>query len=451
MLRLLTAGESHGKGLVGVLEGLPAGVPISPKEIAGELARRRHGHGRSGRQKLETDRFEIQSGVRHGRTLGSPIAVTIDNAEWEQKYRELMSVEGDADPDEKLTRPRPGHADLAGVQKYGFDDIRNVLERASARETAMRVALGVFCKAFLAELGIDVVSHVVRIGSVAVGGSDVPGPEDLEAIDSSPVRCFDDDTGAKMVEEIDRVRKEHDTIGGVFEVLAYGCPPGLGSHVQYDRKLDARLALALMSIQSVKGVEVGDGFATASRPGSEAHDEIAEGFRRTTARAGGVVIVYLVGMPGSGKSTVGPVLAGRLGVPFVELDAEVERAAGASVSDIFDREGEARFRELEAAALVDVARRDPSVVSCGGGVVLEPANRVSLRATGEVVFLSVPLHVLGERVRPASDRPLIREEGDLERLFKEREPLYREFAAHVVDASGPVEEVAAAIQRELLR
>src|SRR5919106_976962 len=437
MLRLLTAGESHGKSPVGVLEGLSAGVPISPKEIAGELARRRHGHGRSGRQKLETDRFEIQSGVRHGRTLGSPIAVTIDNAEWEQKYRELMSVEG--------------HADLAGVQKYGFDDVRNVLERASARETAMRVALGVFCKAFLAELGIDVVSHVVRIGSVAVGDSDVPGPEDLEAVDSSPVRCFDDEAGARMVEEIDRIRKERDTVGGVFEVLAYGSPPGLGSHVQYDRKLDARLALALMSIQSVKGVEVGDGFATASRPGSEAHDEIAEGFRRTTARAGGVVIVYLVGMPGSGKSTVGPVLAGRLGVPFVELDAEVERAAGASVSDIFDREGEARFRELEAAALVDVARRDPSVVSCGGGVVLEPANRVTLRATGEVVFLSVPLHVLRERVRPASDRPLIREEGDLERLFKEREPLYREFAAHVVDASGPVEEVAAAIQRELLR
>jgi chorismate synthase len=288
MLRLLTAGESHGKGLVGVLEGLPAGVPISPKEIAGELARRRHGHGRSGRQKLETDRFEIHSGVRHGRTLGSPIAVTIDNAEWEQKYRELMSVEGDADPDEKLTRPRPGHADLAGVQKYGFDDVRNVLERASARETAMRVALGVFCKAFLAELGIDVVSHVVRIGSVAAGGSDVPGPEDLEAVDSSPVRCFDDDAGAKMVEEIDRVRKERDTVGGVFEVLAYGCPPGLGSHVQYDRKLDARLALALMSIQSVKGVEIGDGFATASRPGSEAHDEIAEGLRRMTAHAGGI-------------------------------------------------------------------------------------------------------------------------------------------------------------------
>lgn len=297
MVRLLTAGESHGKGLVGVLEGLPAGVPVSPKEVADELARRRHGHGRSGRQKLEADRFEIVSGVRHGHTLGSPIAITIENAEWERKYKDLMGVEGDADPADKLTRPRPGHADLAGVQKYGFDDVRNVLERASARETAARVALGVFCKAFLAELGFRIVSHVVRIGSVAVRGSRVPGPEDVEAVDASPVRCLDETAGARMVEEIDRIRRERDTVGGVFEVLAYGCPPGLGSHVQYDRKLDARLALALMSIQSVKGVEVGDGFATAAKPGSKAHDEIAEGLRRKTGRAGGIEGGMSTGQP----------------------------------------------------------------------------------------------------------------------------------------------------------
>jgi chorismate synthase len=288
MLRLLTAGESHGKGLVGVLEGLPAGVPVSPKELSAELARRRQGFGRSGRQKLEADAFEIVSGVRHGRSLGSPIAVTIENAEWGSKYRDLMGVEGETDPADKLTRPRPGHADLAGVQKYAFDDVRNVLERASARETAMRVALGVFCKAFLAELGIAVLSHVVRIGSVASRSSRLPSPADLEAIDASPVRAFDDPAGARMVTEIDRLRREKDTVGGVFEVLAYGCPPGLGSHVQYDRKLDARLALALMSIQSVKGVEVGDGFASASRPGSKAHDEIGRGLRRRTARAGGI-------------------------------------------------------------------------------------------------------------------------------------------------------------------
>jgi chorismate synthase len=297
MLRLLTAGESHGKGLVGVLEGLPAGVPVSPKEIADELARRRHGHGRSGRQKLEADAFEIVSGVRHGRTLGTPISVTIPNVEWDAKYRDLMGVEGAIDPGDKLTRPRPGHADLAGAQKYGFDDVRNVLERASARETAMRVALGVFCKTMLAELDIAVVSHVVRIGSVASRSSRLPTPADLEAVDRSPVRAFDDVVGERMVAEIDRLRKAKDTVGGVFEVLAYGCPPGLGSHVHYDRKLDARLALALMSIQSVKGVEVGDGFATAARPGSKAHDEIGPGFERRTARAGGIEGGMSTGQP----------------------------------------------------------------------------------------------------------------------------------------------------------
>ncbi len=301
MLRLLTAGESHGKALVAVLEGVPAGVPIAPKEVAGELARRRHGYGRSGRQKLESDRFEILSGVRHGRTLGSPVAITIENAEWEEKYRDLMAVEGETDPADKLTRPRPGHADLAGVQKYGFDDVRNVLERASARETAARVAAGCVCKAFLAELGIHVLSHVVRIGTSAVpADAPIPGPKDLEAVDASPVRCFDPAAGDEMVAEIDRIRKAKDTVGGVFEVLVYGCPPGLGSHVQADRKLDARLALALMSIQSVKGVEVGDGFASAERPGSVAHDEIVagdDGLTRSTARAGGIEGGMSTGQP----------------------------------------------------------------------------------------------------------------------------------------------------------
>jgi chorismate synthase len=300
MLRLLTAGESHGMALVGVLEGLPSGVPVSPKEIAGELARRRHGYGRSGRQKLEGDRFEIVSGVRHGRTLGSPIAVTIENAEWDEKYRDLMAVEGEPDPAERLTRPRPGHADLAGALKYGFDDVRNVLERASARETAMRVTLGVFCKALLAELGIAVVSHVVRVGKVAVRSTRVPRPEDLEVVDASPVRCFDEVVSDRMVAEIDRIRKDRDTVGGVFEVIAYGCPPGLGSHVQFDRKLDARLALSLMSIQSVKGVEVGEGFASATKPGSRAHDEIVTGrggLRRKSARSGGIEGGMSTGQP----------------------------------------------------------------------------------------------------------------------------------------------------------
>lgn len=288
MLRLLTAGESHGRGLVGVLEGLPAGVPFAEKELEGELARRRHGYGRSGRQKLEADRFVIFSGVRHGRTLGSPIALTIENAEWESKYRDLMAVEGEAESDRKLTRPRPGHADLAGVQKYGFDDVRNVLERASARETVTRVALGTFCKAFLAELGIQILSHVVRIGSVAARSRRSPRPEHLPVVDASPVRCLDEADAKRMVAEIERIRAARDTVGGVFEVLAYGCPPGLGSHVHHDRKLDGRLAQALMSIQSVKGVEVGDGFASASRLGSKAHDEILVGLRRKGGRAGGI-------------------------------------------------------------------------------------------------------------------------------------------------------------------
>ena len=292
MLRLLTAGESHGKALVATLEGLPAGIPVSDKALADELARRRHGHGRSGRQKLEADRFEVLGGLRHGRTLGSPIALTIANAEWEQKYSERMAPFGDPDPAERLTRPRPGHADLAGMQKYGTDDARDILERASARETASRVALGYFCKAFLAELGISVLSHVVRIGSAAVGDdAPVPEPRDLDAIDQSPVRCAEPAAAERMVAAIDEALRGGDTLGGVFEVLAYGVPPGVGSHIQFDRKLDARLALALMSIQSVKGVGIGDGFSSAEVPGSRAHDEIVPAAggppRRLTGRAGG--------------------------------------------------------------------------------------------------------------------------------------------------------------------
>jgi chorismate synthase len=298
---MLTAGESHGRALVAVLEGMPAAVPLAPKEIAGELARRRHGHGRGGRQRLETDALDIVSGVRHGQTLGSPIAITIPNKEWETKYRDLMAVEGHGDPADRLTRPRPGHADLAGAMKYGFDDVRNVLERASARETAARVAIGSVCKAFLAELDIRIVSHVVRIGKVAARASGrLPTPEDLDAVDASPVRCFHEAAGAKMVAEIDRVRKARDTVGGEFEVIAYGCPPGLGSHVHYDRKLDARLALGLMSIQSVKGVGVGDGFGSAARYGSSAHDEIvlrAGRIARATARAGGIEGGMSTGQP----------------------------------------------------------------------------------------------------------------------------------------------------------
>jgi chorismate synthase len=301
VLRYLTAGESHGRGLVVIVEGLPAGVPVSHDAIAGELARRRQGYGRGGRQRFEADAFEIQAGVRHGRTIGAPVAVTIPNVEFDQKYAELMAPDGADDPSKALTRPRPGHADLAGALKYGFDDVRNVLERASARETAARVAAGALCKAFLAELGVQILSHVVQIGKVkAPRRGAAPTPDDAKRIDASPVRCADADASRAMVAEIDRLRKAKDSAGGVFEVLAYGVPLGIGSYVHWDRQLDARLAAALMSIQSVKGVEVGDGFASAGRPGSKAHDEIVslEGrLTRTSARAGGIEGGMSTGQP----------------------------------------------------------------------------------------------------------------------------------------------------------
>ncbi len=329
MLRYLTAGESHGKGLTGVLEGLPAGIPVSSAALAGELARRRKGYGRSGRQKLEADRIEILSGVRHGTTLGSPIAVTIENTEWEAKYSRLMSVDGEPDPKQVLTRPRPGHADLPGVQKYGFGDVRNVLERASARETAARVAVAYFCKAFLAELGIDVISHVVRIGRAGARYR-APLPSDFGAIESSPVRCLDPDSSARMVEEIATARKARDTVGGVFEVVVFGAPPGLGSHVQHDRKLDARLAAELMSIQSVKGVEVGDGFAAAARWGSKAHDEIVMRgglTTRRTARAGGIEGGMSTGQPIRVRAAMKPFSS--LPKPLRTIDLGTGQAAAA--------------------------------------------------------------------------------------------------------------------------
>ncbi len=331
MLRLLTAGESHGKGLMMILEGMPAGVEISARELTEELARRRHGHGRGGRQRFERDRFEILSGVRHGRTMGSPIGVTIANLEFETKYADLMGVEGEDVPGERLTRPRPGHADLAGAQKYGFDDVRNVLERASARETAARVAAGTFCKAFLAGLDVRVLSHVVQVGKVKVPArAGVPEPQDLRAIDASPVRCLDPEASGAMVREIDRLRKARDTVGGVFEVLAYGAPPGLGSYAHYDRKLDARLALALMSIQSVKGVEVGDGFASASRPGSKAHDEIVlrDGeISRRTARAGGIEGGMSTGQPIRLRAAMKPFSSVPRPLATVDLATKTEAVA----------------------------------------------------------------------------------------------------------------------------
>ena len=269
MLRFLTAGESHGQGLVVVVEGLPAGLPITVEEIQGELARRRLGYGRGPRMRFEQDELTLIGGVRHGRTLGSPVAIEIANSEWKRsdKWHEEMSPAPGrtAHPE---TQPRPGHADLAGMQKYGFTDARDVLERASARETAARVAAGTVAKALLARLGIQIVSHVIQLGSVRTTSTARPGPGDLETVDADEVRCFDPQATAAMVDQIKAAAKDGDSLGGVVEVLAYGVPVGLGSHVHWDRKLDGMLAQALMSIQAVKGVEIGDGFEVAGRRGA---------------------------------------------------------------------------------------------------------------------------------------------------------------------------------------
>ena len=297
MLRYLTAGESHGPALVAVLDGLPAGVQVTTRELANDLARRRLGYGRGARMSFEADEVDLTGGVRHGQTLGGPIAVRVGNTEW-PKWQTVMAADP-VDPavlaaqarNAPLTRPRPGHADLAGMQKYDVADARPVLERASARETAARVALGAVARAFLRQVvGAEVLSHVVAIGGVSAPAGVVPAPGDELRVDASPVRCADESASAAMVAEIDATRKAGDTLGGVVEVLVYGLPPGLGSHVQGDRRLDARLAGALMSIQAIKGVEVGDGFALARMRGSQAHDEIvrADGaIRRVTGRSGG--------------------------------------------------------------------------------------------------------------------------------------------------------------------
>ena len=296
MLRWITAGESHGPELVAVLEGLPAGVPANTDMLKDALSRRRLGYGRGARMKFEQDNVTFSGGVRHGLTMGGPIAICIENTEW-PKWQEVMS----ADPidselqgarAEPLTRPRPGHADFTGMQKYGFLDSRPVLERASARETAARVALGSVASSFLNELGISLVTHTVAIGPVSSAlDAQLPTRKDLEKLDEDPVRCFDAETSKRMIAEIDECHKDGDTLGGVTETLVYGTPPGLGSFVHWDRRLDSQLAGALMGIQAIKGVEFGDGFETAKRRGSAAHDEIVreDGVaRRLTDRAGGI-------------------------------------------------------------------------------------------------------------------------------------------------------------------
>ena len=319
MLRFLTAGESHGPALTVVVEGLPAGLPITIEEISSELARRRLGFGRGPRMRFERDDVEILGGVRHGRTLGSPVSIVIHNTEW-PKWQEEMST-GPGITKRPLTEPRPGHADLVGMQKYGFDDARNVLERASARETAARVAAGALAKALLGQLDAQVISHVVTLGPVSVAADRRPTPDDLDQVDESQVRCFDPDAEAAMITAIEDAAREGDSLGGVVEVLGYGVPPGLGSHVHWDRKIDGLLAQALMSIQAMKGVEIGDAFTVAGRRGSEAHDEIlwdesTGAYERGSTRAGGT----------EGGMTTGSLLVARAAMkPLSTLNRPVLR------------------------------------------------------------------------------------------------------------------------------
>lgn len=292
MLRYLTAGESHGRALVVTVEGLPAGLAITVDDFQSELARRRLGYGRGPRMRFEQDEVTIIGGVRHGRTLGSPVAILIGNSEWERSdkwHAEMSTAPGETEA--PLTQVRPGHADLAGMQKYGFVDARDVLERASARETAARVVAGTLAKAMLAPLGVTVGSHVIQMGSARVPSGTRPAADAIGSVDESEVRCFDPEAAERMIAEIKACAKEGDSLGGVVEVLAYGVPVGLGSHVHWDRKLDSRLAGALMSIQAIKGVEIGDGFAVAGVPGSQAHDPISwdgTDYVRTGTHAGGI-------------------------------------------------------------------------------------------------------------------------------------------------------------------
>lgn len=344
MLRFLTAGESHGPALVVVVEGLPAGLPITVDAIGDELARRRLGFGRGPRMRFERDDVELLGGVRHGTTLGSPVSIVIHNTEWPKWQEEMSPAPGITE--KPLTQPRPGHADLVGMQKYGFDDARNVLERASARETAARVAAGALAKALLAELGTAVISHVVRMGDAAVASDAArPGRDDLARIDESSVRCFDPAAEAAMVDAVKAAAKDGDSLGGVVEVLGFDVPVALGSHVHWDRRIDGRIAQALMSIQAMKAVEIGEGSAVAAERGSVAHDEIlwsdADGYTRGSDRAGGI----------EGGMTTGSLLVARAAMkPLATLNRPVLRTV-----DVNTKEETVSFKERTDVTAVPAA------------------------------------------------------------------------------------------------
>jgi chorismate synthase len=335
MFRFLTAGESHGPGLVVIIEGLPAGIDVVTDDIAIELARRRLGFGRGKRMEIERDELELLGGIRFGRTLGSPVAVVVRNTEWPRWSEEMSPDPGEAR--RRMTAPRPGHADLAGMQKYDTHDARDILERASARETAARSVAGYFAKQLLAAAGLAVVSHVVAIGDVDAAPEPGPGPEDQERIDASPVRAFTAEATDAMVAAIEAAKADRDTLGGVVEVRVFGSPAGLGSHVHYDRRLDARLAEALMSIPAIKGVEVGDGMATARGRGSEAHDEIGYAggeFTRPTDHAGGIEGGMTTGQAVRLRAAMKPLSTLMRPLGTIDVETKEEEAAFRERSDV---------------------------------------------------------------------------------------------------------------------
>ena len=330
-LRLITAGESHGPGLTCIVEGLPAGIQIRPEDLNGDMARRQLGHGRGGRMKIERDTAEVTGGIRHGSTLGGPVALQVANRDY-ANWGGRMSPWPVAEDVEEVHLPRPGHADLVGAQKYKQSDVRNILERASARETAARVAGGALCKAFLGALGVAVYSHVIQIASVHSPAPEHPlAPEDFAQVDSSPVRCLDAGATKAMVREIDELRRANESLGGVFEVQAFGLVPGLGSHVSWEERLDGRLAMAICSIQAIKGVAIGDAFTVAGLPGSRAHDEIffssEQGYYRETNRAGGLEGGMTTGSPVIVRGAMKPLPT--LTKPLRSVDTETHEPAQA--------------------------------------------------------------------------------------------------------------------------
>jgi chorismate synthase len=382
MLRWLTAGESHGPMLVAILEGLPAGVAVTTDEIAAVLARRRLGYGRGARMSFEADDLAVVGGVRHGLTIGGPVAVTIGNTEW-PKWEQAMAPDP-VDPalleglarNAALTRPRPGHADLAGMQKYDFDEARPVLERASARETAARVALGAVAAAFLAQaLELHLVSHVVSIGDASAPAGVVPTADQVDLLDADPVRALDRDASAAMVAAIDAAHSAGDTLGGVVEVLAYGVPPGLGSHAHWDRRLDSRLAGALLGIQAIKGVELGDGFEVARGPGSKAHDEIVpapDGLRRTTGRSGGTEGGMSTGEPLRVRAAMKPIATVPRALRTVDVATGHAAVAHHQRSDVCAVPAAA----VVAEAMVALVLADAALEKFGGDSVGETRRNV---------------------------------------------------------------------------